>query len=261
LKLNVQFRAELETTEPTPAFAMFEATAAPAVNIVHSASVMITTGVDSEPFKDFYGNPCRRMMMPQGVLTVNYDAIVEPIAPILIAESDVDPEVLKIPSEVALYTLPSRYCPSDQMGRIAQDLFGNARPGFDRVNDICQWINERVLYSYGFSTLATTAYDTANQRIGVCRDFAHLGVAFCRALNIPARYVSGYCYGLKTQDLHAWFQAYIGGNWINFDATEIEPRQALAQIAIGRDAADCAWWTCFGTSQTNFMSVSVTENW
>ena len=116
-----------------------------------------------------------------------------------------------------------------------------------------------MTYEYGTSDSGTSAYDTATQRIGVCRDFAHLGIAFCRALCIPARYVSGYCLGLEPPDFHAYFQAYLDGRWVSFDATELQPRPALVQVAIGRDAADCAWSTFYGSGDTVSLSVNVQE--
>ena len=117
-----------------------------------------------------------------------------------------------------------------------------------------------MTYQYGTSDSGTSAYDTATQRIGVCRDFAHLGIAFCRALNVPARYVSGYCLGLEPPDFHAYFQAWLDGRWVSFDATERQPRPALVQIAVGRDAADCAWATFYGFGETKSLSVEITES-
>ena len=159
-------------------------------------------------------------------------------------------DALHLPTETLLYTLPSRYCQSDRLVAMASDLFGEVAPGFARVQTICNWINEHITYQYGVSDAGTSAYDTATQRIGVCRDFAHLGIAFCRALNIPARYVSGYCLGLDPPDFHAYFQAFLDGRWVSFDATERQPRPALVQIAVGRDAADCAWSTFYGYGET-----------
>ena len=142
---------------------------------------------------------------------------------------------------------------------MATDLFGGAAPGFARVSAICDWINAHVTYQYGTSDAGTSAYDTAIQRIGVCRDFAHLGIAFCRALNIPARYVSGYCLGLDPPDFHAYFEAYLDGCWAAFDPTAPSLRPALVQVAVGRDAADCAWCTFYGYGETKFLSVEVTK--
>ena len=115
-----------------------------------------------------------------------------------------------------LYTLPSRYCQSDRLVHMAQDEFGDAPPGWARVQTICEWINRHITYQYGTTDAGTSAYDTAAQRQGVCRDFAHLGISFCRALGIPARYVGGYCLGLDPPDFHAYFQAFIDGRWVSF---------------------------------------------
>ena len=168
-------------------------------------------------------------------------------------------DALHLPTDTLLYTLPSRYCQSDKLVALAADLFGEVAPGFARVQTICDWINVHITYQYGVSDTGTSAYDTAAQRIGVCRDFAHLGIAFCRALNIPARYVSGYCLGLTPPDFHAYFQAFLDGRWVSFDATECQPRPSLIQIAAGRDAADCAWCTFYGCGETKSLSVEVEE--
>ncbi len=226
---------------------------------VENPSLTITPFADSEPFRDFYGNACRRLMMPGGDVRVEYTATVtqpDTRFPLL---KPVEDDALHLPTDTLLYTLPSRYCQSDKLVAMAQDMFGEVAPGFARVQTIGNWINEHVTYQYGTSDAGTSAYDTATQRIGVCRDFAHLGIAFCRALNIPARYVSGYCLGLEPPDFHAYFQAWLDGRWVSFDATERQPRPALVQIAVGRDAADCAWSTFYGFGETKALSVEVTE--
>jgi transglutaminase-like putative cysteine protease len=168
-------------------------------------------------------------------------------------------DVLRLPPETLLYTLPSRYCPSDRLLKMAADEFGAAEPGFPQVQAICRWIYDHVAYQYGTSDVGTSALDTATERSGVCRDFAHLGIAFCRALSIPARYVSGYCLGLETPDFHAYFEAYLQDRWVAFDATAPEPRRALVQVALGRDAADCAWSTFYGFGETTGMRIEVAE--
>ena len=259
MKLNIHVIAELALPEATPATMQIEAAALDGVQTVEEASLSITPFAAAEPFPDFYGNPCRRLLMPSGAVRVEYAATVmlpDSRTPLL---KPYEADALHLPTETLLYTLPSRYCQSDKLVAMAVDMFGEVAPGFARVQTVCNWINEHITYQYGVSDAGTSAYDTATQRIGVCRDFAHLGIAFCRALNIPARYVSGYCLGLEPPDFHAYFQAYLDGRWVAFDATERQPRPALVQIAVGRDAADCAWTTFYGYGETKSLSVEVSE--
>jgi transglutaminase-like putative cysteine protease len=142
-----------------------------------------------------------------------------------------------------VYTLPSRFCQSDLLARMALDEFGHLPHGGARVLAIAEWVRRHVQYRYGTTDAMTSAFDTATERVGVCRDFAHLVIAFCRALVIPARYVSGYALGLDPPDFHGFAQVYLGGTWHNVDATYQGVRPALIPIAIGRDAADVAMAT------------------
>lgn len=147
------------------------------------------------------------------------------------------------------FLFPSRYCQSDLLGRFAWQKFGGVADPFDQVREIVDWIHENIQYVRGTTTSATSAYDTVTQCAGVCRDFAHLGIALCRALTIPARYFTGYAYSLDPPDFHACFEAYIGGRWILFDATRLVPLNGLVSIGVGRDAADVSVCTVFGNAQ------------
>jgi transglutaminase-like putative cysteine protease len=141
--------------------------------------------------------------------------------------------------------------------RLAQDEFGELEPGYSRVQAICDWIYDKVTYLSGSTDASTSAYDIATQRAGVCRDFAHLGIAFCRALNIPARFVSAYAYQLEPPDFHACFEAYLGNNWYLFDATCLAPVEGLVRIGTGRDAADVSFATVFGVVEMESMNVYI----
>ena len=242
-----------------PTVLQVEAAALGEAQTIEGPRLTITPYAGAEPFLDVYSNACRRLMMPQGDVLLDYQVVAtipDKRGPML---HPFEADSLHLPSDLLHYLLPSRYCQSDLLGHMAQDQFGGAAPGFARVQTICDWINQHVTYMYGTTTASTSAYDTATQRQGVCRDFAHLGIAFCRAMNIPARYVSGYCLGLQPPDFHAYFQAYLDGRWVNFDATERQPRPALIQIATGRDAVDCAWCTFYGAGETKALSVEVSE--
>jgi transglutaminase-like putative cysteine protease len=153
------------------------------------------------------------------------------------------------------FLFPSRYCQSDKLSRLAWDLFGKISHPYRRVIAIVDWIHENVEYVRGSTSSDTSSYDTVTQRTGVCRDFAHLGIALCRALNIPARYFSGYAYQLEPADFHACFECHIGGTWLVFDATRLAPLNGLVRIGTGRDAADAALASIFGSVNLTGMSV------
>jgi transglutaminase-like putative cysteine protease len=162
----------------------------------------------------------------------------------------------KMDPQVLPFLYPSRYCQSDKLFRLANNLFGHITSPFQKVVAMTDWINKNVEYRSGFSNAQTSAYDTVTEQVGVCRDFAHLGIALCRALTIPARYFTGYAYQLVPEDFHACFEAYIGDEWILFDATKLVPLNGLIKIATGRDAADTAIANIFGDILFTSMRVS-----
>ena len=155
------------------------------------------------------------------------------------------------------FLLPSRYCESDKLSELANEVVDGVVSGYDQAEAIRNWIHTNLEYRYGTSNASTSAKDTADAMVGVCRDFTHLGVSLCRSLNIPARMVVGYLYQLDPMDLHAWFEAFIGGRWYTFDATQHEPRGGRVVVAYGRDAADVSFTTQFGPAQLTNMQVSV----
>jgi transglutaminase-like putative cysteine protease len=230
------------------------------VQTVISSELTLEPFTQTDSFMDVYGNPCVRLQFPQGDIHIDYSATVSIPDRRLPMLKPIELSAVNLPTDTLLYTLPSRYCQSDQLVNMAFDQFGDAQPGWARVQTICEWINRHISYRYGTSDTGTSAYDTAAQRQGVCRDFAHLGISFCRALSIPARYVAGYCLGLDPPDFHAWFEAYLDGHWVAFDATERQPRPALVMMTVGRDAADCAWSTFYGIGSTKTLSVEVCED-
>jgi transglutaminase-like putative cysteine protease len=164
--------------------------------------------------------------------------------------------VSELDSSVLPYLNPSRYCQSDQLYRMADNMFGHIKNPFEQVVVLTDWINRNVQYLSGSTNATTSAFDTVTQQAGVCRDFAHLGIAFCRALTIPARYFTGYAYRLKPADFHACFEAYLGGKWVLFDATGLVPLNGLIKISTGHDAADSAVANIFGGITFNSMQVS-----
>ncbi|MCW1887144.1 transglutaminase family protein [Luteolibacter flavescens] len=170
-----------------------------------------------------------------------------------------DVPVSRIHRSALPFLFPSRYCQADLLGKLAWKEFGGIAHPYDQVVAIADWIFENIDYLSGSTDTATSAFDTVTQRAGVCRDFAHLGIALCRALSIPARYFTGYACDMQPPDFHACFEACIGNRWIIFDPTRLASLNGLVRIATGRDAADASVATIFGSLQFNGMVVSCTS--
>jgi len=205
------------------------------------------------------GNRVVRLQAKVGDFSLQYQATVT-----LEPEVDDPPTIMEaehpeLPSEVLPYLNPSRYCESDRLLRLAGKEFGEIAPGYSRVAAICDWTHARLDYVAGSTDVRSSACDVLVQRAGVCRDFAHVALTLCRALSIPARYVSGYAVGLNPPDFHGFFEAYLGTRWYLFDATRMAPRDGLVRIGTGRDAADAAFATVIGAATLKDMTVSAQE--
>ena len=187
---------------------------------------------------------------------INYNAVVDLQYKILDEQQHKDAvPVIKLDADVIPYLFPSRYCQSDKLQKFAFKEFGHIENMYSKVLAINEWIYNNVEYVSGSTNASTSSIDTITERAGVCRDFAHLGIALCRALSIPARYFTGYAYKLNPPDFHACFEAFIGGDWIFFDPTKLVPINGLVKIANGRDAADAAVASIFGSTFCNIMNV------
>ncbi|NEN87787.1 MAG: transglutaminase family protein [Okeania sp. SIO3H1] len=200
-----------------------------------------------------------RVNAPIGKLEISYQATVELSYYYGNYHQIYEVPLAELPLETLAYLYPSRYCQSDLLFGLAQSEFGNLNPGYSRVMMICDWIYDKVKYLFGSTNSQTSAFDTATERAGVCRDFAHLGIAFCRTLNIPARFVSAYAYNLNPPDFHACFEAYLGDRWYLFDPTKLVPLENIIKISTGRDAADVSFATLFGTVEINNQYLFVED--
>jgi transglutaminase-like putative cysteine protease len=189
-------------------------------------------------------------------IKVTYKATIDNFCEIKDYSEIQEVPVAKMDTAVLPYLYPSRYCQSDRLYRLANNLFGHIINPFEKVATLTNWIHKNVEYLSGNTNAQTSAYDTVTAQTGVCRDFAHLGIALCRALTIPARYFTGYAWQLKPADFHACFEAYIGNAWVLFDATKLVPLNGLVKIASGRDAADTAIANIFGNVIFTSMLVS-----
>jgi transglutaminase-like putative cysteine protease len=211
--------------------------------------------VPIEEFTDSFGNTCGRIVAPPGQLRLWDDAIVEDSGlPDEFAPHAIQHPVQDLPPDVLPFLLPSRYCEVDRLSDIAWNLFGQTPEGWGRAQAICTWVHGHVTFGYEFARPTKSAYDVYEERRGVCRDFTHLALTFCRCMNIPARYATGYLGDIgvplsdSPMDFSGWFEVYLGGRWYTFDARHNSPRIGRVVMARGRDAVDVALTTSFGTS-------------
>ena len=260
MELRVGCEFEYETPAPTPAVLLVEPHRDAPHQVLH-ATWETEPALPTHTYHDLFGNLCRRFVLPVGRTRLRYDAVVA----ISGAPDEVNPSarqvpVEELPDEVLVYTLPSRYVLSDVLSDKAWELFGATAPGWGRVQAVCDWIHVNIQYGLQ-STPLTTALDVFEACGGMCRDFAHLGVTFCRALNIPARYVFGYMPDIGVpppyppMDFHAWFEVYLEDRWWTFDARFNTPRIGRIPIGRGRDAVDVAMVTTYGPAQFKRMVV------
>jgi transglutaminase-like putative cysteine protease len=208
-----------------------------------------------------FGNRCLRIRTEPGELTVNYDAIVDVEHHVDVPANIAEHPVQELPAAVLHYVLPSRYCPSDRMVNIAMREFGHMEPGYERIEAVRRWVTERTTFRVGSSHSGTCALDTFDSQVGVCRDFAHLMIAMCRALNVPARFATSIDYGadpaLGPSDFHSYVEVYLDHRWYIFDPSAISPRMGLMRIATGRDASDVAFATIFGTVRSQAPLIRI----
>jgi transglutaminase-like putative cysteine protease len=223
-------------------------------------SWITTPPVPYHDYTDIYGNVCRRLILPAGLNTIWYDATV--VTPGRAEDVDVNARqtpVEDLPDDVLVYTLPSRFCLSDQLYDRAFAMFGGGPMGYQRVQAVSQFVHDHVTFGYEFTTPSTTSADVLENARGVCRDFTHLGIAFCRALSIPARYVFGYIPDEEPvdapMDFCAWFEAYLDGRWWTFDPRNNKTKPGRVIIARGRDAADVPMVTTYGNAYFKKMTV------
>lgn len=215
-------------------------------------------------YTDSFGNRCSRFVAPQGRLRLSSSTLIRDSGnPDAIYPGARETPVEDLPHHVLTYLLNSRYCEVDRFSNIAFELFGGMGRGWNRVQAICSWVHKHLVFDYQKARPTKTALDVFTERVGVCRDFQHLAITFCRALNIPARYATGYLGDIGVppggpMDFSAWFEVWLDGQWWTFDARHNEPRIGRVLMATGRDASDVAITTAFGQADLVHFSV-VTE--
>jgi transglutaminase-like putative cysteine protease len=243
--LHTSCELDFEITEPTPFLLMLRLRSG-AQQWVAREEYRLEPSVQVVEFTDQYGNLCQRLIAQPGAFTVRTAA--EVMATDIIDQMPGEPfiEIQNLPDNVLGYLLPSRYCESDRFGEMAAELIAGYQPGYDQVMAIVEWVRQNVSFQPGSSGYPVSAIEVNTRRFGVCRDLAHIAIALCRAVSIPARIVVGYLHGLEPMDLHAWFEAYVGWRWYTFDPTQIELNPGYIAIGYGRDAADVAIYNQFG---------------
>lgn len=255
--LNIRCELEYEASDSADYIFNIEAAFHPGQQIISEKLTfdpcdLITCGLDPTG-----SNRLAKISGTSGKLLVQYEALVQ-INYLLPNGDEEEMSIAQLPVDVIPYIWSSRYCESDSVSQFALETFGTLPRGYSRVVSICQWIRDNIKYQIGSTVGTMSARDVLTNKAGVCRDFAHLGITFCRALNIPARFVTGYTwYSDPPPDFHAIFEAYLGGRWILFDATELAPITDLVRIATGKDASETAFSTIFGPVKMTRMSPSV----
>jgi transglutaminase-like putative cysteine protease len=256
MKVKVSSQITYQCQENIPLILMLRPQSGIGQQVVEE-KFQLTAGVAFTEYEDIYGNVCQRMLTPIGELTINASAVVETSPTIDVNSNSNAVSIEKLPENTLIYLLPSRYCESDKFLEMATEITQNFVTGYQKAEAIRQWIRQNITYEYGNSNASTSAVDINQTRIGVCRDFSHLGISLCRAISIPARMVVGYLHGLEPMDLHAWYEVYLENQWFTFDATQEFPKGNRVVLAYGRDASDVAFATQFGNLELVNMQVSV----
>src|SRR3984893_10217699 len=253
LEIRVGYELIYDCPRPTPMMLMLNIHYTRASDIVVPHRVTTVPSIPLSAYRDAFGNWCTRLVAPAGRLRIASAAFVKDSGePDIVATSAQQHSIQELPEETLVFLLGSRYCDTEKFSQTAWSLFGRTPSGWGRVQAICDFVHNHVSFGYEHARASRTAWETFNERRGVCRDHAHLAIAFCRCMNIPARYCTGYLGDMGTpppygpMDFAAWFEAYIGGRWHTFDAPNNIPRIGRVLIARGRDATDVAISNTFG---------------
>lgn len=262
--IRLGYDIQFDFLAPVPMVAMLHVHPSRAADLREPDELRIDPAIPVELYTDSFGNICSRFLAPVGKARLYNRTLIEDSGePDRADPSACQVPVERLPTDVLQYLLASRYCEVDLLSNTAQELFGSTQPGWARVQSICDWVQQKVTFGYPFARSTKTALDVYTERVGVCRDFQHLALTFCRCMNLPARYVTGYLGDIGVplsdtpMDFSAWFEVYLGDRWWTFDARHNQPRIGRVLMATGRDAADVAITTSFGSAPLlNFAVVT-----
>jgi transglutaminase-like putative cysteine protease len=253
IEISVGYELIYDLPQPTPMIMVLGVHFSRASDVIRPDYLTTDPSLPIEPYRDLFGNWCSRILAPAGRLRLSGDGVVRdsglPDAVMPYAQQHA---VEDLPPETLAFLLGSRYCETDRLSEPAWQLFGNTPPGWPRVQAICDFVHRHITFGYQYARATRTAWEAFNEKVGVCRDYAHLAIALCRAMNIPARYCTGYLGDIgippvpDPMDFSGWFEAYLGGQWYTFDARHNVPRIGRVLIGHGRDAADVPITYTFG---------------
>ena len=266
MKIRAGFEMVYDCPQPTPMILNLNVHFTRVSDLIGRDDLMFDPPVPIAAYRDSFGNWCTRIVAPLGRMRISADVIVKDSgAPDVLVPEAQQHQVRDLPEETLLFLLGSRYCETDRLSETAWQLFGHGPTGWGRVQAICDYVHHHITFGYEHARMTRTALEAFHDKTGVCRDYAHLAVAFCRCMNIPARYCTGYLgdigmpppYG--TMDFAAWFEVYLGGAWHTFDARNNMPRIGRVLIARGRDASDVAIASTFGPNTLASFKVWTDE--
>jgi len=266
MKIRIGYELIYDCPQPTPMILTLN------VHYTRVSDILVPDHLIADPpvpltaYRDSFGNWCSRIVAPAGLLRLSTDALVRDSGqPDVVALQARQTPVEELPDETLLFLLGSRYCETDRLSDTAWQLFGKSPIGWGRVQAICDFVHGHITFGYEHARASKSAWEVFHERTGVCRDFAHLAVAFCRCMNIPARYCTGYLSDIgelppyAAMDFAGWFEAFLDGRWYTFDARNNTPRIGRVLIARGRDAADCAISSTFGPNTLKSFKVRTEE--
>ena len=266
MKIRIGYELIYDCPQPTPMILTLS------VHYTRISDMIIPDHLITDPpvpltaYRDNYGNWCSRIVAPKGQLKLSANGLVRDSGrPDLVVPQARQTPVEALPDETLLFLLGSRYCETDRLSEIAWQLFDKSPTGWARVQTICDYVNRHITFGYEHARSTKTAWEVFQEKTGVCRDYAHLAIAFCRCMNIPARYCTGYLGDIgmpppyAAMDFAGWFEAYLDGHWYTFDARNNTPRIGRVLIARGRDAADVAISSTFGPNTLVSFKVYTDE--
>jgi transglutaminase-like putative cysteine protease len=266
MQIRVGFEMTYGCSQPTPMILALSIHYSRASDLVRPDLLVTSPAVPVTMYRDLFGNWCSRLVAPAGRIVLSTDALVNDTGvPDVVVPTATQTPVEFLPESTLVYLLGSRYCETDQLSDIAWQRFGSGPTGWARVQAICDFVNRHIEFGYHHARRTRTAWEAYNEGLGVCRDYAHLAIAFCRCLNIPARYCTGYLgdigipppYG--PMDFAGWFEAWLGDRWYTFDARNNTPRIGRVLMARGRDACDVALSSTFGPNTLESFKVWTDE--
>lgn len=264
--IHIGYDIAFELRNPTPIIAMLYVHPLRRHDLQSAENLVVEPAVAVHTYRDSFDNICGRLLARVGTIRFTLDATIQDSGqPDPRVPDAMQHKIEELPDEALRFLLPSRYCEVDKLNDIAWKLFGQTPEGWARVQAICDWVHKHITFGYHFADAQKSALDVYNEGKGVCRDFMHLAVTFCRCMNIPARYVTGYLGDIGVPpaphpaDFSAWFEVYLGGKWHTFDARHNVARIGRILMAVGRDAADVALTTNFGSAKLAKFHVVTDE--